>query len=369
MRTKLDELNNFEIDYPLEKIAPKDKILFVDIETTGFTAKSSKLYLIGVAYYDKCWTIKQWFASSPDDEKFILEAFIDFSKGFTHLIHFNGNQFDIPYLKQKSESYGLDFYPSQMEGIDLYRRTVPFKEILFLNNCKQKTVESFLGINREDVYGGGELIEVYHNYVENPTDYALELLMLHNHDDMKGMLSILPILAYSDLYSQKYTAKKVQANSYTDMSGKKKRELVISFVLEQALPVSLKLMENLCFLQIENNKGTLRVPLYCEELKYFYANYKSYYYLPAEDQAIHKSIASTVDKNYREQAKASNCYTRKSGNFLPQMDIWFEPLFKRSYEADDLFFELTEENKQNRELFSEYVSHMIEWLIDTKKKK
>ena len=45
MRTEKIKLENFKINYPLEKIAPLDKFLFVDIETTGFTAKSSYLYL------------------------------------------------------------------------------------------------------------------------------------------------------------------------------------------------------------------------------------------------------------------------------------------------------------------------------------
>ena len=46
----------------------------------------------------------------------------------------------------------------------------------------------------------------------------------------------------------------------------------------------------------------MRVPLYEEEMKYFYSNYKNYYYLPDEDTAIHKSVASYVDKKYRVQA-------------------------------------------------------------------
>ena len=42
-------LESFKIGYPLERTAPLDQFLFIDIETTGFTAKSSSLYLIGAA--------------------------------------------------------------------------------------------------------------------------------------------------------------------------------------------------------------------------------------------------------------------------------------------------------------------------------
>ena len=42
-------LNDFEIQFPLEKYAPLDQILFLDIETTGLSPTSSQLYLIGTA--------------------------------------------------------------------------------------------------------------------------------------------------------------------------------------------------------------------------------------------------------------------------------------------------------------------------------
>ena len=50
---KIEEtiLNSFALNYPLERLAPLDQILFLDIETTGFTAASSQLYLIGCAFY------------------------------------------------------------------------------------------------------------------------------------------------------------------------------------------------------------------------------------------------------------------------------------------------------------------------------
>ena len=100
MRIEKKKLENFTMEYPLEQIAPLDKILFIDIETTGFTAKNSSLYLIGSSYYrDGNWFVKQWFADYYEEEKDVLEAFFSFASSFTHLIHFNGNNFDLPDRK------------------------------------------------------------------------------------------------------------------------------------------------------------------------------------------------------------------------------------------------------------------------------
>ena len=58
MRIENLKLENYIMEYPLARIAPLEKILFVDIETTGFTAKNSSLYLIGAAFYhDERWHI------------------------------------------------------------------------------------------------------------------------------------------------------------------------------------------------------------------------------------------------------------------------------------------------------------------------
>ncbi len=360
MRTLRQTIHLPNLTYPLEKIAPIDKILFLDIETTGFTARSSCLYLIGTAYYENGrWYVRQWFANKPEEEAQLLSAFFGFASKYTHFIHFNGNNFDLPYILQKCEQYQLPYRFDGFEGIDIYRRLSPYKACLRLPNCKLKTLEQFAGIEREDRYNGGELISVYHDYVKNPTDFALQALTLHNADDMKGMLQILPLLAYYDLFNEAPRPKKVQANYYHDMDGTQHQELIMKLTLPAPLPNPFSCSAKSCYFMGEGREGSLRVPLYEEEMKYFYSNYKNYYYLPDEDTAVHKSVASYVDRKPRIQATAATCYTRKLSSYLPQWDILFEPFFKRNYNEKDMFFELTEERKMERDLFSRYAGHVL----------
>lgn len=366
MITENKKLENFTMQYPMEKIAPLDKILFLDIETTGFTAKNSHLYLIGAAYYtDGCWCIRQWFAENYDEEEWLLNSFFSFAASFTHLVHFNGNNFDLPYLMQKSSQHGMTYSFDAFEGIDLYRRISPYKFFLNMPNCKQKTMEAYLGIKRSDKYDGGELITIYHNYVNNPTKYNYNLLILHNSDDMEGMLHITSMLAYYDLFNENPRAKKVQANSYTDYHGKEQHVLLMNLELPCSLPRPLSAFLNGCSFNGEGREGHLKVNIYDEEMKYFYSNYKDYYYLPIEDMAIHKSVASFVDKSHRMQASASTCYTRKTSSYLPEWDVIIEPFFKRDYNSKELFFELTDERKKDRALFSEYAAHVLNKMANT----
>lgn len=147
------------------------------------------------------------------------------------------------------------------------------------------------------------------------------------------MLEILPILSYYDIFNGEIKARKVQANYYTDYAGNRRQELIMTLTLPSALPVPLSASVNGCYFKGEGTEASLRVPIYEEELKYFYANYKDYYYLPTEDVALHKSVASFVDKEHRVQATAATCYTRKHSLYLPQWELLFTPFFKRDYKA------------------------------------
>ncbi len=360
MRTINQTWEDFTPAYPAARIAAPDKLLFVDIETTGFTAKNSSLYLIGAAYFaGGFWHIRQWFADSSEDEAALLTDFFSFAADYTHLVHFNGNQFDLPYLLQKCEILGLPYNFDRFEGVDLYKRISPYKFFLHTPNCKQKTLEELLGIDREDLYSGGDLIGLYHAYVKQPDEETLRILLLHNSDDMKGMLQILPLLAFHDLFNSPLTVKKVQANDFVDYHGHDRKELLMKLELPSALPLTVSNLSNGCYFSGERDEGILKAPLYEEEMKYFYSNYKDYYYLPAEDTALHKSVATFVDREHRVQATAATCYTRKFATYLPQWDLFREPFFKRDYKSKELFFELTDEMKKDRAFFSGYAQYLL----------
>ncbi len=360
-------LGTFAPKYPLDNFCVPKQTLFIDIETTGLHANSSTLYLIGCVYYDTSqvkseWHTIQWFATNYEDEKEILKAFADFSKNYRYLIHFNGNQFDIPYLTKKFEQHHIRFDFSSFDGIDLYRRIAPYKSFLKLPDCKQKTIEDYLGNSREDIYSGGELIEIYHEYVLTQDAQKEHFLLLHNEEDIKGMLDITAILAIPDLFHNPVKVTKVQANYYNDVNQKRCAEIIMNLRFIAPLPAAISYSTNGCYFSGNGTEGKLKVPLFEEEMKYFYSNYKDYYYLPKEDIAIHKSVASYVDKEFREPAHASNCYTRKISAYLPQWDVEFTPFFKKDYQSKELFFELTDEMKTQREEFNRYALHVLQML-------
>jgi len=355
--------NSMQIDidsYPYHKLGPLDELLFMDIETTGFTARSSALYMIGCAYYSEGrFHSIQWFGENLQEEELLLYHFFNFAQKYSVLIHYNGNHFDIPYLEAKCKQYDLQFDFKRFNGIDIYKRLLPYKSFLKLRSMKQRAIEHLLLLERDDSFDGGQLISIYQDYVHEPSEFNLQLLLNHNYEDLRGLVRIVPALSFTDIFNEELKVEKAGRSPYKDLYGNECGEVIMDILLPSSIPVRFSTGFSDCYFTCEGNHGKLRVAIHEGELKYFYPNYKEYYYIPAEDISIHKSVGTFVDAGHREPAKASNCYAKKTGMFLPQWDPLFEPIFREQYNDKTMYFELTDEFKRDSKKFSKYASHLL----------
>lgn len=327
--------------------------LFFDIETTGFSASHTKLYLIGCLYYNEetsSFKTIQWFLDNPDDEAQVISSFFHFMKKYKYLIHFNGDGFDIPYIKQKCQQFNIQDSFDGIESIDIYKIASKLKNVLKTENLKQKTLENFLGIVREDKFSGEELIKIYDGYLKNRDDTSLALLILHNLDDIKGLLNLLNIFCYRNLFNGSFDVSAINVDN---------KEAIIELNLPFNLPTRISAGNNTYYITAYNRVARIKISIYSSELKYYYPNYKDYYYLPQEDCSIHKSVAFYVDKNFRTQAKAANCYSKKTGRFLPQAGAIISPYFKIEYNDKTTYFELTDDFTDDDTRIKSYALHIL----------
>ena len=340
------------LPYPLERLGSPDGLFFFDIETTGLSAKSSQLYLIGCLYTDGTqFQLHQWFAETPSDEKQLLTAFTKYVETLPQhclMMHFNGNTFDVPYLRQKYERYKMPFSLETMEHVDIYRLIRPYKCLLGLPSLRQKCLEDYLGIQRKDPFDGGQLIAVYEDYLDTHSPQGLQALLLHNDEDVRNMPLLLAALHLSDYMESSYRLTQWRSHTSIGWDGTEKEELLLTLESPIALPrpISLRL-ENGVYLTASGTGIKLAIPL-CElTLKHYFPNTKDYFYLPAEDRAIHKSVAIYVDKEYRQKATKDNCYTKKEGRFVPcpcgmTLEEGSETLFQQDRKDKEFYLEYTD---------------------------
>lgn len=352
----------FTAQDPITEEVFTETALFFDIETTGFSPMNTHIYLIGcAARKGDLICVTQFFAEKPQEEKSVLTAFFKLANQYERLISFNGMGFDIPYLQKRTEHYGFQ-EPLKGVHLDIFKKMSKFKSILRLPNLKQKSLEAFLGIERKDKYSGGDLINFYLDYAKQTDAEKASLLQLHNYEDLLGMPKLLPILSYPRLFEGDFDVLSCEKNSYKTYENIQELEMIMILGLNNPLPKRFSFGKKDIYLTGYGRQAKLKVSIYQGELKYFYPNYRDYYFLPEEDRAIHKSVAFYVDKNFRTKAKAATCYSKKTGCFLPQYEEVITPYFKLEYHDKVTWFEMTEDFTDSLELQKKYACHLLEYL-------
>lgn len=378
-----------------------DNNLFFDIETTGFSRTTCFCYLIGAAYRNNdsdTITIIQWLAESDTDEPALLSEFAKLTASFSSLTHFNGDSFDIPFLQKRTAIHNIELHLDNLRSIDLYKHAKGLKSLLRLESYNQKSVEHFLGIHREDKYSGGELIKVYKDYVKNvhtPIEHneAERLLLLHNFDDICGLLKVSGILSYNNIINKRFTYKDMMYticqsqdllhsadsnwhnaattatnnstttnNSNNNNINNNHAYITLSFSLPDEVPVSVLLKDDEYVLRAEKDVLKLRFPVLTDTLKFFYADYRNYYYLPYEDTAMHKSVAAYVDAECKVKATKETCYTKKYAAFIMLPAYSGDmPVFKRDYNEQNVYLMLdsSAEGKTISDYNTESIKNML----------
>lgn len=367
--------------FPQEKIPEKtESFLFFDIETTGFSRDNTILYLIGCGYFaEEGFQFIQWFNDDGTSEEEILLAFQNIlSKKDWQLVTFNGNSFDIPYLKRHYDLNELTCDIEKYPSLDFYQFLKPFQNLFQMTHGKQKDWEHFLELYREDIYDGGQLIAVYKEYLMNKEEALLHNLLLHNEEDLLGMKYLLPLFSYRMLLSKDLSLIKVSPGE--SLFEKGTGSIAISCKLPLALPKPLNFSTSIGSISTEKNDSSILIislPYIEETLKHFFKDYRNYYYLPEEDRAIHKSVGCYVERKYRRAAKASTCYIKKEGIFLPipktqkHYGIQIErypyqdsfPLYKREFKSPRSFAEFDNFFSDKNESLAIYLRDVIKELF------
>lgn len=350
--------------------APSE-LLLLDIETTGLSALNHSIILIGCLCFDagrQRWEITQFFADSPEEEPALLTAFSALAAGKRVLIHYNGRKFDLPFLQKHMKNVGIRDVIPGMQSVDIYQSVARYRNLLGLSDNRQQTVEAFLGTGRTDRSTGRDVVALYTGYLRDGNPDMRDAVIAHNAADLTGVLALLPMLSYDLFFQETPVVYRAEADSYSDWDGQPREEAILRFRSRVEIPKPVFGSRSSCFFKAEGcdggTDGVVKVPILSGELKYFYANYRDYYYFPGQDQALHRSVAVYADRENRTHARPETCYTRKKASFLPEWDLFRTPFYKKDYRSPELYFELSPEVKTDRALLSSYAQYVVSHIIE-----
>lgn len=353
-----------------------EQVVFVDIETTGFSRLYDSIYLIGLVYLEEGhFVAKQYLAGSLADEVQVLEKALDQLQNFKIFVTYNGDMFDLPFIEERAKRLRTwrEADRSLWENyrsVDLMRRYRIHQSFFGWPNMKLKTLEAFLGIDRRDPFDGGQLIEVFYEYARTDDERLEKVLLLHNYEDI---VYLLPLLKIEQFMSDLKTAQ-IEEVRYED------GELLVmwdrSFSLSHHARMALnrKKRKDPDYPKAEfifdagNRCSRILLPWCCEPVYYYLPNAKDYYFLPERGEIVHKSLAYDVPSSERRKAKPCECVLSGQGSFVQALPAiaGIESTagstlrcYKKAYKDADIY---VEENELKVWLSTQKPERAAEWV-------
>ncbi|MBR4144949.1 MAG: ribonuclease H-like domain-containing protein [Lachnospiraceae bacterium] len=384
----------------------KEQILIYDIDTTSFEAANGCIFLIGVMYYqNEQLYFTQFFSESIDEEALIIEKFFDIAENYKILLSYKGESFDIPYIGKRlyalkqNELYSR-FTALRSSSVDIANEIMSVKNALGFSStkldylrkkCGQTVPERVSGENISRFYvehiaasklrkllettGKAKNCDLISNYNPKPViddlahikpdsgDRFLTDILYRNKENIE---SVIYLLRLSRIFSMRKGRFDVTVDAFSDAVSN-----------EHSITDNYDTIH----FDISSSDYRLRLPvtIVSLSLKQFYPNYKDYYYFPAEDMAVHKSIAEFAAAGSKKKATAKTAYRNVSGRFIhiPSGFAKSESnkdsnFYKTDYESEEHFLPVDElsgikETEKIKELayylFLEYASSNLKHIL------
>lgn len=230
----------------LEELQFNDKnSIVLDIETSGVSRINSRV--IVASLLDENGQFTQLIANDLNEETDLLNYLYPYINN-KKIITYNGENFDIPFLKSRYIYHKLDPF-EEKEQFDLYRYFI--KNRLILNNelFSLKDIENHYSIDRFENFEQDYDFNFYKDLSDTYSDlesnfYILEdllLVLLHNKYDVINTRKLLNVV--DDIEREKLVdLKHINGKNGLNFSSAKIKKLYID---KDFLKIRLKLKENI----------------------------------------------------------------------------------------------------------------------------
>ncbi len=166
-----------------------DKVLFLDLETTGLGVGTGNVpFMVGLAYSkDGTFYVEQMLIRHPAEERAMIAYLTEKLPSYTHLVTYNGRTFDWPVLHNRFILNGFRHFTWEPIHIDLLH---PSRSVWrnTLTSCKLSHVEEErLGITRTDDVPGSLAPAIYFQYLADGHPEPLLGVFQHNETDMLSL--------------------------------------------------------------------------------------------------------------------------------------------------------------------------------------
>lgn len=300
---------------------PKD-IVFLDIETTGLSKTKHSIFCIGMlSFRDSKAQLTQILCDKPEDEALLLIEFLKYIAPYQTIFTYGGSHFDLSFIKERLDLHSLDTR-------DLFeKKCIDFKKIplisglLTATNDTRNTFEKRLGYTRSVLSSGKDIVKTYTLWQANHEVIYEQLLCMHNQEELQSLVYFYDIYKISEaiLSRKQYT----YVNSCSEIN--------LQFTNNVPFITNLKFAKDDFTLMWEKGCPFVKLQIACpsRSLKRYLLPASDYFFVPEQNQIIHKSIAQFIPASLRRKATKKECYVCKNDHFIRTYSVkgFEEPLW------------------------------------------
>ncbi len=168
------------------------KTVVFDIETTGLVSSHDRI--ISACFCDPdTLEVRQLFCEDPAEEALICEETAAELSGYDAVITYNGDSFDLPFLRARLAKLSPLAELPELYSIDLFRWLRLYWPVYGrMERHSQKDIEAALGLTemRTDPIRGGDCRDLYYDWLRSRNAESKEAILLHNADDVRQLARI-----------------------------------------------------------------------------------------------------------------------------------------------------------------------------------
>lgn len=174
----------------------REGLLFIDTETTGLAGGTGTVaFVLGLSRMEGAFVrVRQYFLLKFGAEAAMLSHALDWIRGATHLVSFNGKSFDVPLLVTRYRLARLEDPLQKLPHIDLLHRT----RAAFRRNwpdCRLQTAEQhLLKLYRDNDTPGHLIPQIWTDFLRLGETRGLRGIVEHNCTDLLSLIALACVL-------------------------------------------------------------------------------------------------------------------------------------------------------------------------------
>ena len=188
----LEDFESLRVLDPALNGEQKNKIIFIDLETTGLSGGAGTVaFLVGCGYFDLgAFQVRQFLLTSHAGERALLAAVAEFFEDADLIVTYNGKTFDVPVMETRWLFHRMEM---PLGGVPHFDMLHPARRLWRHDEqgCRLSTLERTLfDVQRVGDVPGMEIPSRFFGFVRSGDPRPLEPVLEHNRIDLVSLAAV-----------------------------------------------------------------------------------------------------------------------------------------------------------------------------------